>query len=512
MHHRQRRGAGFNAAWNIIGGLAPAILAVILPPVLTHSLAPDVFGLWVIILQTTALAAAFGTVAQISVARYVASADARGDHAGRDTYVSTALVLAGVSSVLLIVFMAIIGLNLERLLPQVPASLRQIGGFALLLISVGASLAMPGGVVTGHFLGEQRGHVPNAITLFGRLAQGALIIVAAVLTSDLMTMAIAHMVGNVLIFGIQIAAQKRLSGHLIVRRSLASRQVAKSIWAFSAVLLLWQVTALVINGVDLIVLGGIDFTAVPFFAVAATASAIFSGVVGSIYNAFLPVAARINESGDGRVMEIFLHDGLRLGATFTFMISTPLILCNEPMLHLWVGGAYARQSSLIMSILMASFVVRTSVMMYVICSVASNTHGRSWLGPVLEAGANLGLSIAFGSWIGATGVALGTLASAGIGVAAWLVLDPLQAVISGRSGWRVFSLALARPVLLLLPIGLLGMLVPGDLRATWESLILVTLLTGCTGYFVVLTSKDRAAITHWFKSRISVWQRTRNVN
>jgi len=502
MHQKQTRGTGFNAAWNIIGGLAPAILAVVLPPILIRSLSPDNFGLWVIVLQVTAIAAAFGSVAQIGVARYVAAADTRGDAIGRDAYVSTALVVAGVGSVLLIAIMAITGLNIPRLLPQVPASLQQVGGIALLVISVGASLTMPGGVITGQFMGEQRGHVPNAIAFFGRLAQGMLIIATAVATSSLLAVALAHMAGNLLIFGTQIVVQIRLSSHVVVRRSLASRRVARSIWAFTATLLLWQVAALVINGVDLVVLGRIDFAAVPFFAVAATASAIFSGVVGSIYNACLPVAARINESGDGDAMASFLHDGLRLGATFTFMTAIPLVLCNEPLLRFWVGNQYAPRSSLVMSILMAAFLVRTSVMMYVICSVASDTHGKVWPGPVLEAAANLGLSIALGMWIGSTGVALGTLASAGIGVVAWLALDPLRTVINDQTGWSVFVAALVRPVLFLLPIGVLGMLIPGSLRATWESLALVTVLTYGIGWFAALTGKDRSTISAWLQFRL----------
>ena len=325
MHAQKRRGTGYNAAWNIIGGLAPAILAVVLPPILTRSLLPQDFGLWVIMLQLTAISTAFGSVAQISVARYVAGAEARGDDAGRNAYVSTALALAVAGSALMIAFMAIVSVNLARLLPQVPVSLQQFGGISLLAISVGASLALPGGVFAGQFFGEQRAHVPNSIAFFGRLAQGALIIVLAVLTANLVAVALAHLAGNLLIFGLYVAAQKRLSANVIVGRSLASRSVAKGIWVLSATLLLWQVAALVINGVDLVVLGRIDFGAVPFFAVAATASTMFAGVIGSIYNALLPVAARIYEFGDGRAMETFLHDGLRLGATFAFMVAIPLI-------------------------------------------------------------------------------------------------------------------------------------------------------------------------------------------
>ncbi|GGE09819.1 hypothetical protein GCM10011529_15180 [Polymorphobacter glacialis] len=454
-------------------------------------------------MQVTAIAAAFGTVAQISVARHVASANARGDGGDRDEYVSTALVLAGLGGALLIALMAIAGLNIARLLPQVPSSLQQMGGLALLTISAGASLTMPGGVITGQFMGEQRSHVPNAIVFVGRLAQGALIVIAAVATSNLMAVALAHMTGNLLIFGAQVTAQNRLSSHVVVRRSLASRLVARRIWTFSATLLLWQVAALVINGVDLVVLGRIDFPTVPFFAVAATASAIFAGVVGSIYNAFLPVASRIHVSGNGKAMETFLHEGLRLGATFTLMVAIPLILCNEPILRMWVGHEYAARSSLVMSILMVAFLVRTSVMMYVICSVASDTHGKGWPGPVLEAIANLALSIGLGIWLGATGVALGTLASAGIGVAAWLALDPLKSVTGARAGWRVFVRALMRPALMLMPIGLLGMLVPSAVRATWESLALVIILTGGVGWFATLTRKDRVAMASWLGLRLA---------
>ena len=227
-----------------------------------------------------------------------------------------------------------------------------------------------------------------------------------------------------------------------------------------------------INGVDLVVLGRIDFGAVPFFAVAATASDHVRGVIGSIYNALLPVAARIYEflatGARWRLFSTTVYASEQLSPSW----SPSLILCNEPLLSLWVAVITGQRSSLVMSILvMAAFLVRTSVMMYVICSVASGTHGRSWPGPVLEAAANLSLSILLGIWIGSTRVALGTLVSAGIGVAAWLAFDRLRTVIDGRPGFRVLVSALARPTLLLLPIAVLGMLIPGGVRATWQSLI-----------------------------------------
>lgn len=509
MHQPRRRSAGSNAAWNIIGGLSPAILAVVMPPVLTRSLRHNDFGVWVIILQITAIAAALGTVGQISVARYVAAAEARQDETGCNIYISTAQMIALGVCTLLVAAMAGLGLNIGRALPQIPEPLQQIAGVSLLIISIGAVMTIPGGVITGQFIGEQRSYIPNMVTFFGRLGQGVMTLLAAVLTGKLVVVALAHMTGNLFIFGLQWLAQRRLAGHVVVHRSLASRTVARSIWAFSAILLLWQVTALIINGIDLVVLGRIDFKAVPYFAVAATACAILGGVIGSIYNAFLPVATRINETGNVENLTALLSDGLRLGTLFSLVVGVPLILCNEALLRLWIGPEYAAQSWQVMTILMSALLIRTSVLMYVICAVATDTHGRAWAGPVLEAAANLVLSIVLGLWVGSTGVALGTLASSGIGVIAWLALDPLRTVITSEPGWRLFIAALTRPVLVLLPVAGLGFMVPHEARASLGVLIGAALLTVTLGWFLALTSADRAIIRSWSRQHFvrAAWNR-----
>jgi len=492
-----------NAAWNIFGGLSPALLAVALPPILVHSLPSADFGLWAVILQVTAVAAAFGAVAQLAVARFVAVAAAREDAVARDSYVSTAFLLALLLGALLIAVMAVISLHIKAVFPQLPASLYSEAGLCLLLVSAGASAMLPTGVISGQFMGEQRSRVPNSITFLGRLLQGVLVAVAALWTSSLVLIALAHMAGNLAILVVQVLAQHRLA-HTRIKRSLVSRGLVRSLSAFSAILLLWQIAAFIINGIDLVVLSRIDFAAVPYFAVAGSASAIFGGVIGSVYNAFIPLAARLHEGGDGERLAAFLQEGLRLGTTFMLMAGIPLVLCCEPLLRLWVGTGYASRSAMIMTILVAALLVRTSVMMYVIVAVASGSHGKAWAGPVFEAGANLGLSIALGSWLGAPGVALGTLASSGIGVAAWLVLDPLRNAVNGRVGWRVTFDALRRPAAVLLPFGLIGLLVPRELRASWSGLVIVSAAAVLLGWFFALTEKDRSALMPWLRHRLAL--------
>ena len=147
---------------------------------------------------------------------------------------STALALAVAGSALMIAFMAIVSVNLARLLPQVPVSLQQIGGISLLAISVGASLALPGGVFAGQFFGEQQVPMCRIASHFSSAARSG---------------RVDHRVGRAHLkpggggasaprrefidFGLYVAAQKRSSANVVVRRSLASRSVAKGIWVFN---------------------------------------------------------------------------------------------------------------------------------------------------------------------------------------------------------------------------------------------------------------------------------------
>lgn len=496
MTDRRRAGPGRNAAWNIVGGLAPALIALLLPPVLTRTLTPAGYGIWAIILQVTTIVAAIGTVAQLATARFVAVADATGDGRARDGHVASALALTLVLAGGLIGFAIVVGLHMPLFFPGLPAGLWHAGGWSLVLVSIGVATTLPGGVIAGRFIGEQRAAVPNAILFGGRLLQGALVAAVAFATADLVAIAVAHLAGNVVIFAVQIVVLRRAAGGL-PPRSFVSRHAIADLCRFSATMCVWQVATLVINGINLIVLGGIDFSSVPFFAVAGTLVTIVVGTAGAVHNAFLPIAARIYTVGLPDDLARFLSHGIRIGLSVMLALGIPLLVSSEPLLRLWLGHAYSGRSAPIVTILLGAALVRLSIMLYIIIAVATGRHTKAILGPILEAVANLSLSLLLGHWLGAIGVAYGALLSAWIGVAAWIILDPLRAATGDRPAWRVLGQAFMRPVLILVPLAVAGLLMPPWVHDSWIGLGCVSVVAAALTWSVVLLPGDRAATLAW---------------
>ena len=81
-----------NAIANVLRGASSAAVAVILPPLLTRQMTPEVYGAWALILQCSAHVGRLDFGIQTAVGRFVAHASERGDMEYRNRLVSTAFV------------------------------------------------------------------------------------------------------------------------------------------------------------------------------------------------------------------------------------------------------------------------------------------------------------------------------------------------------------------------------------------------------------------------------------
>ncbi|HEX7236765.1 MAG TPA: lipopolysaccharide biosynthesis protein [Gammaproteobacteria bacterium] len=440
------RSLAWNGFWTVAMSSSGGLVAVLVPPFLVRTLTHDEYGAWALALQFASYVLVLGFGLQNAVGRFVALAHGPGAPAARSGVVVAAFHMACVAAFAGVVLVGAACFALPHFLTEMPEAL--VGDFraALLLCGAAAALALIGMPFTGVFLGEQRAHVPAFIVLSGRVAQCALLVGAALGFGTIESLAVAYCIGQALITGGQLVAWGAGGGvHLLRRRASAAHY--RELWSFCSPFVLWNSLAALSFGSDLLIVSKVDFGATPYYAVSLTIATTFVGLLASAYNSLLPAAARHVGTGNRRALLGMLRRGGRMGVGASLALGVPLVFAATAPLALWVGPSYADASAPYLALLIVAQIVRLAMSMYGSVTIAAGRHRAVLLPPVLDAVVGLAVAIVLGSYIGATGVALGMLAGAATSFATWYWKDPLREVFGLPHVARMFVAACAPPVI-----------------------------------------------------------------
>jgi O-antigen/teichoic acid export membrane protein len=199
-----------------------------------------------------------------------------------------------------------------------------------------------------------------------------------------------------------------------------SRVRARTVRTFSAfcsAMLASQFSMLLISGMDLPIVAAYDFHDTGYYALATTASNILVVPFGAILTTLIPMLTGMSMGNERERMGRVLIRTTRLSTSLLAMIAVPLILGMPVLLRLWVGADYARHTLVFAEILAAAQLIRLTLAPYAIIAFSAGEQNRTLFSPAGESVVNLLLSLTLMHWLGAAGVALGTLIGACIGVA-----------------------------------------------------------------------------------------------
>ncbi|HEY8519620.1 MAG TPA: oligosaccharide flippase family protein, partial [Gammaproteobacteria bacterium] len=442
-HRWSRRSLAWNGIWTIALGASTALLALLLPPFLTRLLSPAEYGAWALALQIASYVLLLGFGLQVAVGRFVAL-EAHSPGASHPIVVA-AFRASCVAAAAGLGLVAVVAALLPRFVSDLPSELHGDFRIALLLCGASAASSLVGTVFTGTFLGEQRAHVPALIALGGRALQCALVVATVRRVPSVPAVAAAFAAGQALLLAAQVLGWWKWSGVRGVVRGSAGRSHYRELGAFCAPFVLWNLLAALSSGTDLVIVSKLDFERTPYYAVSLTIVSLFAGLLSAGYNAMLPAAARHVGAGDRAGLEALLFRVGPLGIGLSLALGLPLMVASTAPVSLWVGEAYAVAAAPYLSVLVLAQIVRLSMSMYGIATIAAGRHGTMLLGPVLDAAVALTAAIALGREMGALGVAIGMVAGAATNLLTWCWRDPLREVFGARQVAWSFLRAAALP-------------------------------------------------------------------
>lgn len=445
-----------NAFANLMRGGATAMVALALPHFLTRSLDHDRFAAWSLLLQMSAYTTYLDFGVQTAVARFLAGYMERGgDQKHRDRLVSTAFALLSLAAVLAIFVIVIVLWQLPNLFQGISPELMPEFRLAAAILGASVVLVLPLSAFSGVLLGLHRNEYVAAAVGGSRLlgAVGVLLLVRH--THSLVYLSACIASATLLGSLSQIVMAKRLLPTLTVSRSGVRASTAMELGEYCVGLTVWTVGMLLISGLDVAIVGHVDFKAVGYYSIAAAVVTLFSGAHTAICSAFMTPVAALQASGEvDRIRRVILN-ATRLSTFFNLLAVAGTFLAGKFLLQLWVGEPYASQALPIVKILMLAHAVRLIMNPYASALIATDLQRHGIAQGAVEGVINLVCSIVGAYWIGPLGVALGTLIGAVCGLA-WTCLLTVRRTAEISSGRRTFiSEGILFPFLCSLPLVIL---------------------------------------------------------
>ena len=406
-----------NTLANVTRLAVTSLVSIFLPAYLTHRLPVKTYGAWVLILQLSAYVNYLDFGVQTAVSKYIAEYHAKGDTEGCARCMSAGLAIMLVASLLGIALTLLLVWHVPAIFRTMPASFYPDVRWSVLFVGLSLSASLATSVFVAVFLGLQRYRIPMVTTIVSRLAFGLVICSTAAAHGSLAMMGAAAAMVNLLTAMLQVTMWRKNAGHVRVSLRLVDLRVLKQMLRYCSVLIIWSVSAMLISGLDLTVVGHFSFAQTAYYAIANSPTTFLVTIVSALMGPLLPAASAHSVRSSPTQMGIFLLRSTRYAMVVLLLTGLPFLVAGHLILRAWVGPVYALYSTPFLRILILANILRSACAPYSTMVFATSQQRVATASPVTEGIVNLAVSLWLVQHLGALGVALGTLCGAVAGVA-----------------------------------------------------------------------------------------------
>ncbi len=478
-------------------GLALAILiGFFLSPYIVRTLGPERYGVWTIIASLAAQLIVLDFGVRHTLVRFVAQFLTKDNQEGLCAFVSscrTVLLLSGAAAFLLLLALVPFFDDLF----SVPQSLADIAALALFILALDAGLELLFGLYHGTLLGCERYDLVQGINVTRLLLHALLAVVVLSLGGGLVGLALATLASRGLQRYLLVLNTKKQLPFLRLSFSLSNRKDLKQVAHYGMGVCLIALATRAIAHIDTLVVGlALTPQDVAVYGVTLLVIDYFRLLLQSSGTVLTPRLSSLQADKDSETTRLLLLKWIRYSHLLSISVGVPLLVCGKDFLLLWIGQEY-NDSGVLLQLLTLPFFFTVPSLVFHNYLLAHAKHYLSAKLLVLEAVANVLLSLYLVGHYGMVGVALGTVIPAVIFSATLLPVTVCQ--MTGISLFRYLWESLGK----LLPLGAIHFGVVLTLSQyfgskTWPSFIfhnaisLLVFLLIC--YFFLFNAKDRSYI------------------
>lgn len=392
------------------------ISVMILPSVLVRYLDKQTYTTWILILQVGVYVSIFDNGIQSVVGRFVGRAVEVKDSDSMRRALSSAVCILSAAALIASLGMLIATWKLKEIFRGITYSSLPSAQAGILIVGLSMAIILPTSTLAGAFLGLQKNKINATAAVAGKLIATVGIAYAAIDHQGIPAMALWFAAGNLFQGLFFLVAASRYKLYAFIDRAYMSSKSIHEFMRFSYAMFATQMGSILIMGLDIPIVASFDFHAAGYYAIAATSANMLSLPQGAIIGPLIPVAAGMGAVRSEVKMGLSLVRVTRYANAVLCLIAFPLISGLYLILKIWVGNSYASHAYMLAVILIVAQFLRFLLLPYAAMGFSVGQQHKMLVSPMGEGVVNLTCSLIGALWLGAIGVALGTLIGAVVGV------------------------------------------------------------------------------------------------
>lgn len=394
---------------SVVGSLAIAInivASVFLLPFLIAHLGDHWYGAWVLIGSVLGYFTVLDIGLFSAAERYVALHFARRDWDAVNAVLSTSAIVFAAVGLCAFVLISLTALLVPLVIDG--AAAQHTVRMALLICAVDAALFFPGGTLNGIMVARLRYDLAAWVQIVKILLRTALIVYFVSAGHTLVALAVITLATNTLERAAKIWIGIRLFPELALSIGRFSMANLREFLRYGVPSFLSEVADKIRFYVDTLVVGAmLSVSAVTVYNIAVRLVHYYIQVVVGGVGYLLPVFTAQHGVGDTAGLRRSLLFSTRIAVALSALVGGGLLGVGGPLIGLWVGEEY-RAAMLPLALLVGGVVFELAQTPSINLLYALGRQGFLARLGLVEAAANLGLSLALVGPLGLAGVALGT--------------------------------------------------------------------------------------------------------
>ncbi|MGD0059946.1 MAG: oligosaccharide flippase family protein [Verrucomicrobiia bacterium] len=395
-----------NSSLEMISKVVGIAAGIFLSPYLIHSLTKETYGLWVLIGSVVGYFGFTDFGVRIATGRLVAYYRARQDAAKVNHTINTSLALLTASGLVVTLLTFLLSPYFGRLFhigpdaPHVSA--------AVFLCGFAVAVGLPLTVFEGCLAGYERYDLINIVEIFMTIARVGLTVWMIQLGYGILALAAINLALTVAGGGVKLLLCYRVFEPLHVAVEHIDRLTIRETYATSIWFLILAVSVRISFFTDNVVIGYFRTTGeVAVYSIAGRLAQYALVAVAAFNVVLMPVSAGYDAQADLAKQRRLLLLGTRASFAAAIFMATIFLAYGGQIIHIWVGKGF-EQAAIVLAILTFPMITQASQTTTLMVMQGMAKHKNLSLIYLVEALANLILSLILVRPLGMIGVALGT--------------------------------------------------------------------------------------------------------
>jgi O-antigen/teichoic acid export membrane protein len=398
----------FNVIMNWIAMAVGMVVPFFLTPLVIRSLGPVAYGVWILAVSTVQYLLLLDMGLRSAIVRFVCAADAQGKVDEVKKVVSAALWLRLLIAAVAVVASVVLSVVFPHFF-KVPHDLGRAAQITVQLCALGVAITLVSTVYNGVLAAMQRFDLLSSITMTQTVIRAVGVVLILRSGRGLISLAYWEFAVVTITGLITIGAAFKVYPACRVGVARPDDATFKMLWSHSVISFIWSIAGQIILYTDNVVIGiFLEVGLVAYYAIGGSLVLYSGQVVSALATTFVPLASRLDASGNNKRLKTLLLRGCQASLAILFPISLSLLFRGKTFISLWMGPQYSRIAGTVLDILLISQFFNAAASAPSQVMMATGKHKPVAIAASISAALNLFLSIVLVRTIGLYGVAWGT--------------------------------------------------------------------------------------------------------